>query len=251
MTVGNISNMSYIAPAGRVNSPSARHSSQISAPGAPALNPTHPSNRLFLSSDGDSAEISFRARGLSILDPDQQPVGPGIISNYPFDLPDPLLDWRMLNINPYVLPQGTATPAILPNAAGPDNGPSATTLGAVAENAYLEAMEPQGTCYTCENRKYVDQSNDSSVSFQTPTNISPNMAAAAVASHENEHVRNEQARADRDGREIVSQTVTLTYDTCPECGRHYVSGGTTRTTSISKSESDDMFSGESSDEGNN
>jgi len=63
------------------------------------------------------------------------------------------------------------------------------------------------------------------------------MAAAAVASHENEHVRNEQAKAHRDDREIISQTVTLTYDCCPECGRNYVSGGTTRTTSVSKSDS--------------
>jgi len=100
----------------------------------------------------------------------------------------------------------------------------------------LEALEPQGMCITCENRKYVDQSNDASVSFQTPTSINPNMAAAAVAAHENEHVRNEQARAHREDREIVSQTVTLTYDCCPECGRHYVSGGTTKTTSINKSD---------------
>jgi hypothetical protein len=65
------------------------------------------------------------------------------------------------------------------------------------------------------------------------------MAAAAVAAHEQEHVRNEQAKAYREDREIVSQTVTLTYDDCPECGRHYVSGGTTRTTSISRTDSED------------
>ena len=103
----------------------------------------------------------------------------------------------------------------------------------------LEALETQGVCHTCENRKYVDKSDDASVSFQTPTNISPNMAAAAVVSHENEHVRNEQARAHRDGREIVNQTVTLTYDCCPECGKNYVSGGTTKSTSVKKSESDE------------
>ena len=112
-----------------------------------------------------------------------------------------------------------------------------------------EALKPQGACHTCENRKYVDKSDDASVSFQTPTSVSPNMAAAAVASHENEHVRNEQARAHREDREIVSQTVTLTYDCCPECGRHYVSGGTTRTTSVNKSDSDDMTGGEAASEG--
>jgi len=105
----------------------------------------------------------------------------------------------------------------------------------------LEALEPQGICHTCENRRYVDQSDDASVSFQTPTKISPHMAGAAVAAHEQEHVRNEQANAHRDNREIVSQSVTLHYDTCPDCGKIYVSGGTTRTTSIGKSDSDDSF----------
>jgi len=101
----------------------------------------------------------------------------------------------------------------------------------------IAPLDPNTECETCANRKYVDGSDDSSVSFQTPTNISPNMAAAAVASHENEHVRNEQAKAARDDREIVQQSVTLHYDTCEECGRQYVSGGTTRTTSVSKGDS--------------
>jgi len=109
----------------------------------------------------------------------------------------------------------------------------------ITEDGALKALEAQRVCHTCENRRYVDQSDDASVSFQTPTKISPGMAAAAVASHEQEHVRNEQAKAHRDDREIVSQTVTLTYDTCPECGKQYVSGGTTKTTSISKPESED------------
>ena len=118
----------------------------------------------------------------------------------------------------------------------------------------LEALEPQGICHTCENRRYVDQSDDSSVSFQTPTKVSPSMAGAAVAAHEQEHVRNELANAARENREIVNQSVTLHYDTCPECGKTYVSGGTTRTTSITKSDSDDstepefMSGGETSNE---
>jgi len=130
------------------------------------------------------------------------------------------------------------------------NAPSGDAEGSpstnIAENGTVGAVEPRGNCTTCENRRYVDKSDDASVSFQTPTNISPNMSAAAVAAHENEHVRNEQARAHRDGREIVHQSVSLTYDTCPECGRHYVSGGTTRTTSVSKSDSGDMTNEEES-----
>ena len=108
-----------------------------------------------------------------------------------------------------------------------------------ARSLSLDALEPQKECQTCKNRRYIDKSDDASVSYQTPTNISPSMAAAAVSAHENEHVRNEKARAQREGHEIVNQTVTLTYDTCPECGKHYVSGGTTRTTTVSKPDSED------------
>lgn len=99
---------------------------------------------------------------------------------------------------------------------------------AVKDAAALAAI---GECATCDSRRYVDQSDDSSVSFQTPTHISPGQSAAMVAAHEAEHVANEQARADREGYEIVSQTVTLRTSICPECNIVYVSGGETRTVS--------------------
>jgi hypothetical protein len=89
-------------------------------------------------------------------------------------------------------------------------------------------------CQTCKSRKYVDVSDDPSVSFQSPTHISPGQSAAAVSSHEGEHVANEQAKAERDGREIVSQSVTLKTSICPECKRVYVSGGVTYTLSMQK-----------------
>jgi len=111
----------------------------------------------------------------------------------------------------------------------------------ISNRGMLEALEPQGACQTCENRRYVDQSDDASVSFQTPTKVNPSMAGAAVAAHEQEHVRNEQANALSEGREVVNQSVTLHYDTCPECGKMYVSGGTTKTTTIGKSDSEDEF----------
>jgi len=115
----------------------------------------------------------------------------------------------------------------------PDGGPSPVAV----DSTGFDPIEHEGRCKTCEERKYVDQSDDPSVSFQTPTSISPNMAAGAVAAHENEHVRNEKSSAEREDREIVNQTVTFTYACCPECGRNYVSGGTTRTTSVKKHES--------------
>jgi len=96
----------------------------------------------------------------------------------------------------------------------------------------IGAIQAPKECQTCKNRKYVDQSDDPSVSFQAPTRLSPGQAASSVMSHEQEHVSHEQARADREGRRIVSQTVTLTTAVCPECGRVYISGGVTRTVSV-------------------
>jgi len=93
----------------------------------------------------------------------------------------------------------------------------------------VAAVEGMKECETCKNRKYVDVSNDSSVSFQTPTRVSPEAAMSAVAAHEGEHVRNEQAKADKDGRKVLSQSVSIHTSICPECGRVYVSGGETRT----------------------
>ncbi|WP_217958302.1 hypothetical protein [Acutalibacter muris] len=96
-----------------------------------------------------------------------------------------------------------------------------------ADSAQKAAEE--GECQTCKERKYQDGSDDSSVSYQTPTHIDADYAPAAVRGHELEHVAHEQAKAQREDRKVVSQTVTLHTDICPECGRVYVSGGTTRT----------------------
>lgn len=93
-----------------------------------------------------------------------------------------------------------------------------------------------GECQTCERRKYQDGSNDMGVSFKTPTRIAPEAAGAMVRSHEQEHVSRERAKAEREGRRVVSQSVTLHTDICPECGKVYISGGTTQTTTAAKSE---------------
>jgi ferredoxin-like protein FixX len=84
-------------------------------------------------------------------------------------------------------------------------------------------------CQTCKERRYKDVSNDSTVSFQTPTKLDRGEAAYAVRAHEQEHVSHEQAKAEREGREVVSQNVVIHYDVCPECGKVYVAGGTTTT----------------------
>lgn len=90
-------------------------------------------------------------------------------------------------------------------------------------------------CATCANRKYVDGSNDPGVSFKTPGKIDPAVSAATVMSHELEHVRNEQAKATAEEREVVSQSVTLSSAICSECGAVYVSGGETKTVTKGKS----------------
>ena len=96
-------------------------------------------------------------------------------------------------------------------------------------------------CQTCKSRRYQDESNDSGVSYQTPTKISPDRAAAAVRSHENEHVTREQAKAKREGREVVSQSVVIKTAICPECGRVYISGGSTTTVTKAAKDKDSAF----------
>ena len=88
----------------------------------------------------------------------------------------------------------------------------------------------EAECQTCKERKYQDGSDDPGVSFKTATHIAPENVASAVRGHEQEHVVREQAKAAREGRKVVDQSVTLHTAICPECGKVYVSGGTTRTT---------------------
>lgn len=87
----------------------------------------------------------------------------------------------------------------------------------------------ESECQTCAERKYQDGSDDPGVSFKTAAHISPDQAAAKVRSHEYEHVVREQAKAEREDKEVVSQSVRLHTSICPECGRSYVSGGVTNT----------------------
>lgn len=84
-------------------------------------------------------------------------------------------------------------------------------------------------CQTCKERKYQDGS-DENVSFKSASHISPEAAGAAVRAHEGEHVSNAYKEAAENGGEVVNASVTIHTAICPECGRTYVSGGTTSTT---------------------
>jgi len=91
-------------------------------------------------------------------------------------------------------------------------------------------------CETCKRRKYQDGSDDPGVSFKNAAHISPKQASTAIRGHENEHVTREQAKASQEGREVVAQSVTYYNAICPECGRIYMSGGTTRTVTAAADE---------------
>ena len=122
------------------------------------------------------------------------------------------------------------------NADAPNNA-SQLADSKVGRNSPTGKVE----CQTCKNRKYVDGSNDPGVSFKTPGYIDPQNSATQVMAHEMEHVSNEKAKASSKNREIVSQSVKLQTSTCPECGKAYVSGGTTTTVTKSSSDKSDYF----------
>ena len=99
-----------------------------------------------------------------------------------------------------------------------------------------EGVEEDQECETCENRTYVDGSNEGDVSFKTPGHIAPEAAASKVMAHEYEHVRNAYQEDSKEDKELVNVSVSLKTAICPECGKTYVSGGETRTTMRSGTE---------------
>ncbi len=83
-------------------------------------------------------------------------------------------------------------------------------------------------CQTCKERKYQDGSNEN-VSFKSAQRISPSSAGARVRAHEGEHVANAYNKAKEDGGKVIQASVSIHMGICPECGKTYVAGGTTRT----------------------
>lgn len=104
----------------------------------------------------------------------------------------------------------------------------------------MKAEEQEdGECETCKNRKYQDESDDPGVSFKTASKVGAGSAEAAVRGHEYEHVNRNQAKAEREGKEIVYQSVVIKRAICPECGKSYVSGGETKT--VTREKRDERF----------
>ena len=83
-------------------------------------------------------------------------------------------------------------------------------------------------CQTCKERKSQDGS-DEMVSFKAAAHISPEASASTVRSHEQEHVSNAFKKAAQGNGKVLQASVRLKTAICPECGRSYVSGGTTTT----------------------
>ena len=83
-------------------------------------------------------------------------------------------------------------------------------------------------CETCASRKYQDGS-DENVSFKTAQHISPEASASRVRAHEQEHVNNAYTKAAQNNGRVLSANVAIHTAICPECGRSYISGGTTTT----------------------
>lgn len=109
---------------------------------------------------------------------------------------------------------------VSPNAA------DSTTPDEVKKSGQVSSPEE---CETCKNRRYQDGSNEN-VSFKSAAHISPNAAGAAVRAHEGEHVSNAYSKAAEGNGKVVNASVSIHTSVCPECGRTYVSGGTTNTT---------------------
>ena len=71
--------------------------------------------------------------------------------------------------------------------------------------------------------------SDENVSFKSAQHISPQAAAGRVRAHEQEHVNNAYTKAAQSNGKVVSANVAIHTSICPECGKTYISGGTTRT----------------------
>lgn len=95
------------------------------------------------------------------------------------------------------------------------------------EKGVGRASSPE-ECETCNNRKYQDGSNEN-VSFKSASHISPEAAGSSVRAHEGEHVSNAYTKAAQNNGKVINASVSIHTSVCPECGRTYVSGGTTNT----------------------
>lgn len=131
-----------------------------------------------------------------------------------------------MNIN------GISTNSAYPLSASYRSSPvnnTASATDAMTQSSDINRPSTPGECQTCKERKYMDGSNEN-VSYKSASHISPEASGTAVRAHEGEHVANAYDKAAQKGGKVVSASVSIHTSVCPECGRTYVSGGTTNTT---------------------
>ncbi len=141
-----------------------------------------------------------------------------------------------LSMKPTVPTSYAGTAVTYPSLSVPSNTAASETSSVspfssekANEQKRTGKTESKGECQTCKERKYVDGSDEGNVSFKAPGHIAPEASAGVVMSHEKEHVANAKREGNKPGNELISATVSLKTAICPECGRSYVAGGTTRT----------------------
>lgn len=139
-----------------------------------------------------------------------------------------------LNISGMNLGYQVAYPTVQSPMGKPANtnglyGPGIQGAEDSKEKGRYGIKDPNEECETCKNRKYKDGSDETNVSFKTATHVSPNAAGAAVRAHEGQHVSNAYSKAAKNNGKVLNASVSIHTSVCPECGRSYVSGGTTHT----------------------
>ena len=136
------------------------------------------------------------------------------------------------NYSPYTNPirpsAGLADDGLKPNTANPSEEANEHSADPDKVKKPGKRSSPED-CETCANRKYQDGSDESDVSFKAAAHIDPKAAGARVRGHEQEHVSNAYQKAAKNNGKVVSCNVSIHTDICPECGRTFVSGGTTAT----------------------
>lgn len=129
----------------------------------------------------------------------------------------------------YASAQHTAgSSAAVPSEPGTEDKPVIVRNPGESTEKKAGKKSSPAECQTCKERKYQDGS-DENVSFKAAAHIDPNAAASRVRSHEQEHVNNAYKDAAQNNGKVVSCNVSIKTSVCPECGRTYVSGGTTAT----------------------
>ena len=144
---------------------------------------------------------------------------------------------------PMINPVGMSNNYIIP-VSGPSKVTPISTNNTVDSSAKVKPIE----CQTCKARKYQDGSNENNVSFKAPGHIDPSDSYARVMGHEQEHVANARKKTIGGDADLLSASVSLQIGICPECGRTYVSGGTT-TTQIAYNETNPHEKGQKTIEG--